>query len=83
MSEKTTGERPPGTPSQRALGAMESAVRRARERTGVVTRSGPFGAGHPTRLDHPVPGGSADSAIATVVGTATTLDRAAERPRTL
>ena len=42
MSEKTTGGRPPGTPSQRALGAMESAVRRARERTGVVTRSGPL-----------------------------------------
>ena len=39
MSDKTTGERPPGTPSQRALGAMELAVRRARERTGEVTVS--------------------------------------------
>ncbi len=37
----TTGERPPGTPSQRALGAMESAVRRARERAGVATGAGP------------------------------------------
>lgn len=42
MSDKSTGERPPGTPSQRALGAMESAVRRARERAGVVTGSGPI-----------------------------------------
>ena len=42
MSDKTTGERPQGTPSQRALGAMESAVRRARERAGVVTGSGPI-----------------------------------------
>jgi hypothetical protein len=42
MSEKTTGERLPGTPSQRALGAMESAVRRARERSGAVTGSGPI-----------------------------------------
>ena len=40
MSDRTTGERPPGTPSQRALGAMELAVRRARERTGEVTVSG-------------------------------------------
>ena len=40
MSEKTPGERSPGTPSQRALGAMESAVRRARERTGVATGPG-------------------------------------------
>ncbi|HEY1444799.1 MAG TPA: IPT/TIG domain-containing protein [Acidimicrobiales bacterium] len=42
MSDRSTGERPPGTPSQRALGAMESAVRRARERAGVVTGSGPI-----------------------------------------
>lgn len=42
MSDKSTGERPPGTPSQRALGAMESAVRRARERAGVVTGAGPI-----------------------------------------
>jgi len=42
MSDKTTGERLPGTPSQRALGAMESAVRRARERAGEVTGSGPI-----------------------------------------
>ena len=40
MSDRTTGEHPPGTPSQRALGAMELAVRRARERSGVVTVSG-------------------------------------------
>lgn len=40
MSERTAGERPPGTPSQRALGAMESAVRRARERAGVATTPG-------------------------------------------
>ncbi len=40
MSERTTGERSPGTPSQRALGAMESAVRRARERAGVGTLPG-------------------------------------------
>lgn len=40
MSERTAGERPPGTPSQRALGAMESAVRRARERAGVATAPG-------------------------------------------
>ncbi|HEX4163821.1 MAG TPA: IPT/TIG domain-containing protein [Acidimicrobiales bacterium] len=42
MSDKTVGERPPGAPSQRALGAMESAVRRARERAGVATGSGPM-----------------------------------------
>jgi hypothetical protein len=42
MSDKTTDERLPGTPSQRALVAMESAVRRARERAGVVTGSGPI-----------------------------------------
>jgi hypothetical protein len=42
MSDKTTGERLPGTPSQRALGAMESAVRRARERAGAVAGSGPI-----------------------------------------
>ena len=41
MSEKTTGERPPGAPSQRALGAMESAVRRAREGAGAPTWPGP------------------------------------------
>lgn len=40
MSDRTTGERPPGSPSQRALGAMENAVRRARERTGAATTSG-------------------------------------------
>jgi len=40
MSERTTGERSPGTPSQRALGAMESAVRRARERAGMGTTPG-------------------------------------------
>lgn len=42
MSDWTTGERPPGAPSQRALGAMESAVRRARERAGLATASGPI-----------------------------------------
>ena len=42
MSDKTTGERPQGAPSQRALEAMESAVRRARERAGVVTGAGPI-----------------------------------------
>jgi hypothetical protein len=42
MSERTTGERPPGTPSQRALGAMESAVRRARARAGVAASPGPL-----------------------------------------
>jgi hypothetical protein len=31
MSDERTAETPPGTPGQRALGAMESAVRRARE----------------------------------------------------
>ena len=40
MSDRTTGERPPGSPSQRALGAMESAVRRAREQAGVATMPG-------------------------------------------
>lgn len=40
MSDRTTGERPPGSPNQRALGAMESAVRRARARAGVVTMPG-------------------------------------------
>lgn len=42
MSDKTAGALPPGIPSQRALGAMESAVRRARERAGVATGSGPM-----------------------------------------
>jgi hypothetical protein len=35
MSDERTAETPPGTPGQRALGAMESAVRRARESAGA------------------------------------------------
>ena len=35
MSDERTAETPPGTPGQRALGAMESAVRRARASTGT------------------------------------------------
>ena len=34
MPDERTAETPPGTPGQRALGAMESAVRRARESAG-------------------------------------------------
>lgn len=40
MSDGTPGERPQGAPNQRALGAMESAVRRARERAGLSTVPG-------------------------------------------
>ena len=40
MSDGTPGERPQGAPNQRALGAMESAVRRARERAGLTTVPG-------------------------------------------
>ena len=36
MSDESTAETPPGTPGRRALGAMESAVRRARESTGAL-----------------------------------------------
>lgn len=35
MSDEGTAETPPGTPGRRALGAMESAVRRARESAGA------------------------------------------------
>jgi len=35
MSDERTAETPPGTPGQRALGAMESAVRRARASAGA------------------------------------------------
>jgi hypothetical protein len=35
MADERTAETPPGTPGQRALGAMESAVRRARESAGA------------------------------------------------
>src|ERR1700677_2129226 len=35
MSDERTAEPAPGTPGQRALGAMESAVRRARESAGA------------------------------------------------
>ena len=35
MADERTAEPPPGTPGQRALGAMESAVRRARESAGA------------------------------------------------
>lgn len=41
MSEGTAAEPPQGTPGRRALGAMESAVRRARERTGATTLTTP------------------------------------------
>src|ERR1700684_4600949 len=35
MADERTAETPPGTPGRRALGAMESAVRRARESAGA------------------------------------------------
>jgi hypothetical protein len=41
MSEGTAAEPPNGTPGRRALGAMESAVRRARERTDATTLTRP------------------------------------------
>ena len=37
MADERTAEPPPGTPGQRALGAMESAVRRARESAGAAS----------------------------------------------
>ena len=41
MPDERTAETPPGTPGQRALGAMESAVRRARESAGAPPLSRP------------------------------------------
>jgi hypothetical protein len=51
MSDERTAETPPGTPGQRALGAMESAVRRARESAGAPPLPPPLlpRAGPPTR----------------------------------
>src|SRR5580704_13650196 len=36
MADEHAAEPPPGSPGQRALGAMESAVRRARESAGIA-----------------------------------------------
>jgi hypothetical protein len=61
MSEGTAAEPPNGTPGRRALGAMESAVRRARERTGATTltstppESSPPAAYQPSALPPPPP----------------------------
>src|SRR5271163_1659786 len=51
MSDERTAEPAPGTPGQRALGAMESAVRRARESAGgpPLPTSPPLGPQPPTR----------------------------------
>ena len=56
MSEGTAAEPPQGTPSRRALGAMESAVRRAREPNGadVPTRP-PRASGPATVRPRPAP----------------------------
>ncbi len=57
MSDERTTETPPGTPGQRALGAMESAVRRARESAGAPPLATPplSMAQAPTRPDEAAP----------------------------
>ena len=54
MADERTAEPAPGTPGQRALGAMESAVRRARESAGAAPLPTP-----PTPGPRPATGASA------------------------
>ncbi len=60
MTDGPTVEPPPGRPSSRALGAMESAVRRAREATGAATPPSvpPAPAPRPPEAEEPSPAGA-------------------------
>lgn len=64
MTDGQTAETPPGTPSRRALGAMESAVRRAREGQGGLPPAPPPPTPAPTPPRRPQDGDLADQGLA-------------------